>query len=393
MAQIAKKGSALLRMHREKREQNKMRKRFWELGGTRMGQAMGVEAPDEEKAAEADDGATVGVAGGSGEGEEKKEEQTEKGDSQEEIGPQDRPRRDDEEEDSDEENVDYRQGSKFAEHMKQKSQAVSEFAKSKSIKEQREFLPVYGVRDELLQVIRDNQIVVIVGETGSGKTTQLTQYLMEEGYTDYGMVGCTQPRRVAAMSVAKRVSEEVGCELGDEVGYSIRFEDCTSEKTLIKYMTDGVLLRQSLIVSTFMPATRSLTQGWTDSSLPQDPDLEQYSAIIMDEAHERSLHTDVLFGILMKVVQRRRDMRLIVTSATMDAEKFSTFFGGVPVFTIPGRTFPVETFFAKKPPEDHVEEAVKTVSDAVVAGAVRPGAVTHVPSVAALGCFVVICRC
>lgn len=141
------------------------------------------------------------------------------------------------------------------------------------------------------------------------------------------------------MSVAKRVSEEVGCKLGDDVGYAIRFEDCTSKNTVIKYMTDGVLLRESL----------------------RDPDIEQYSAIIMDEAHERSLHTDVLMGLIKKVVARRRDLKLIVTSATMDSDKFSSFFGNAPVFHIKGRTFPVETLFSKNPCEDYVDAAVKQV--------------------------------
>ena len=218
-----------------------------------------------------------------------------------------------------------------------KASAQSEFAKTKTIKEQREFLPVYGCREDLMHVIRENQIVVVVGETGSGKTTQMTQYMHEEGYSTFGMVGCTQPRRVAAMSVAKRVSEEMGCELGKEVGYAIRFEDCTGPDTIIKYMTDGVLLRETL----------------------REPDLDMYSCIIMDEAHERSLHTDVLFGILKKVVARRRDFKLIVTSATLNAEKFSNFFGSVPVFHIPGRTFPVDILYSKTPVEDYVEAAVK----------------------------------
>lgn len=182
------------------------------------------------------------------------------------------------------------------------------------------------------------------------QTTQLTQYLMEQGYGKYGLIGCTQPRRVAAMSVAKRVSEEVaGCkelegkkltkedELGGTVGYAIRFEDCTSEDTVIKYMTDGVLLRESL----------------------NDADLNKYSAIVMDEAHERSLNSDVLFGVLRKVVARRSDLKLIVTSATLSSDAFSNYFGGVPVFRIPGRTFPVETYFAKGVQEDYVMAAVK----------------------------------
>ena len=180
-------------------------------------------------------------------------------------------------------------------------------------------------------------VVVVVGETGSGKTTQLAQYLHEEGYSNYGMIGCTQPRRVAAMSVAKRVSEEVGCKLGSTVGYAIRFEDCTSDSTVIKYMTDGVLLRECL----------------------KEPDVDHYSAIIMDEAHERSLQTDVLMGLLKKVVARRRDLKLIVTSATMNAEKFSEFFGNVPIFLIPGRTFPVDISFSKNPCDDYVDAAIK----------------------------------
>lgn len=147
---------------------------------------------------------------------------------------------------------------------------------SRSIKEQRESLPIFKLRDELVQAVHDNQVLVVIGETGSGKTTQMTQYLAESGYTSKGKIGCTQPRRVAAMSVAKRVAEEVGCRLGEEVGYAIRFEDCTSAETVIKYMTDGMLLREALL----------------------DETLSSYSVIILDEAHERTIHTDVLFGIL-----------------------------------------------------------------------------------------------
>ena len=161
----------------------------------------------------------------------------------------------------------------------------------------------------------------------------------EEGYSSNGVIGCTQPRRVAAMSVAKRVSEEMKCKLGDKVGYAIRFEDVTSKSTIIKYMTDGVLLRESLTQS----------------------DLDEYSCVIMDEAHERSLHTDILFGILKSVAVRRADFKLIITSATLDADRFSDFFGGVPVYTIPGRTFPVEKLHHKTPVEDYVDAAVSQV--------------------------------
>ena len=282
---LARKGSALVRYHREIKERKKAQKKEWELSGTRLGDIMGVEKPKDET----DD----------------KEEKTD----------------------------DYKAEHRFKDHMDENEEQSDRV----KILKQRQFLPAFAVRNELLNVIRDNNIVIVVGETGSGKTTQLTQYLHEEGYTKYGMIGCTQPRRVAAMSVAKRVSDEMGVKLGDEVGYAIRFEDCTSNKTIIKYMTDGILLRESL----------------------SEPDLDNYSAVIMDEAHERSLDTDVLFGILRNVVSRRTDLKLIVTSATMDSSKFAMFFGNVPVFSIPGRTFPVQIYFSKNPCEDYVDAAVK----------------------------------
>lgn len=206
-----------------------------------------------------------------------------------------------------------------------------------SIAEQRKTLPAYAARDGVLQMIRDNQVVIVIGETGSGKTTQLTQFLNEEGYGRLGMIGCTQPRRVAAVSVAERVADEMGVKVGDEVGYSIRFEDVTTSKTVIKYMTDGILLRESLM----------------------DPDLEKYSCIIMDEAHERTLNTDVMMGLLKNLLARRRNLKLIITSATMNADRFSRFFGDAPQFTIPGRTFPVDIMFSKFTVEDYVESAVK----------------------------------
>lgn len=328
MALNAKKGSALLKEVREKREVMKMRKRFWELGGSKMGDIIGVAAPTEEEEGVPHEGIAVGDQN------YHESEDNENGDEIEDAV----KRRSDRTED--EEVVDYRKDNAFSKHMKQmKSQPQSTFAKSKTIQEQRQYLPVYAVRKQLLEVIHDHQMVVIVGETGSGKTTQLTQYLHEEGYTDYGMVGCTQPRRVAAMSVAKRVAEEMDVELGEEVGYAIRFEDLTTEKTVIKYMTDGVLLRESL----------------------RESDLDSYSAIIMDEAHERSLHTDVLFGILKQIVKRRRDLKLIITSATLNAEKFSQFFGGIPIFRIPGKTFHVEKYYIKSACEDFIEAAVKQV--------------------------------
>ncbi|KAK0641328.1 putative pre-mRNA splicing factor [Cercophora newfieldiana] len=208
-----------------------------------------------------------------------------------------------------------------------------------TIKEQRESLPVYAFRQQLIEAVRANQILIVVGETGSGKTTQVTQYLAEAGFTNNGMIGCTQPRRVAAVSVAKRVSEEVGCQLGQEVGYTIRFEDVTSPATKIKYMTDGMLQREILI----------------------DPNLKRYSVIMLDEAHERTIATDVLFALLKKTLKKRDDLKVIVTSATLDAAKFSEYFNQCPIFTIPGRTFPVEILYSREPESDYLDAALTTV--------------------------------
>ena len=211
---------------------------------------------------------------------------------------------------------------------------------SLSIKEQRESLPIFALRRQLLDAVAANQVLVVIGETGSGKTTQMMQYLAEEGYTAGGkVIACTQPRRVAATSVAKRVAEEVGCSLGAEVGYSIRFEDCTSSETVLKYMTDGMLLRELLV----------------------NPDLSRYSVIMLDEAHERTINTDVLFGLLKAAMKRRKDLKLIVTSATLDAEKFSAYFGNCPIFSIPGRLYPVTVLYAQQPEPDYLEAALLTV--------------------------------
>jgi ATP-dependent RNA helicase DHX8/PRP22 len=210
---------------------------------------------------------------------------------------------------------------------------------NKSLKEQRESLPIYRLKKELMTAIADNQVLVVIGETGSGKTTQMSQYMVELGLNKRGMIGCTQPRRVAAVSVAKRVAEEFGCSLGEQVGYSIRFEDVTSSETIIKFMTDGMLMREYLA----------------------DNDLNRYAAIMLDEAHERTIHTDVLFGLLKDLCRRRPDLKIIVTSATLDAEKFSTYFFACPIFTIPGRTFPVEILYTKEPESDYLDAALITV--------------------------------
>ncbi|XP_075486102.1 putative pre-mRNA-splicing factor ATP-dependent RNA helicase DEAH5 [Primulina tabacum] len=208
-----------------------------------------------------------------------------------------------------------------------------------SLQEQRQSLPIYNLKSELVQAVHDNQVLVVIGETGSGKSTQVPQYLADAGYTTNGRICCTQPRRMAAISVAKRVAEEFGCRIGEEVGYAIRFEDCTGPETLIKYMTDGMLLREIL----------------------NDADLSQYSVIILDEAHERTIHTDVLFGLLKQLLRRRTDLRLIVTSATLDADKFSGYFFDCNIFTIPGRNFPVEILYTKQQESDYLEASLITV--------------------------------
>ncbi|KAL3374879.1 hypothetical protein AABB24_006393 [Solanum stoloniferum] len=217
----------------------------------------------------------------------------------------------------------------------EKTMAKSAFEK---LQEDRKTLPMYPYKDDLLQAINDHQVLVIVGETGSGKTTQIPQYLHEAGYTKRGKIGCTQPRRVAAMSVAARVSQEMGVKLGHEVGYSIRFEDCTSEKTILKYMTDGMLLREFL----------------------GEPDLASYSVIMVDEAHERTLSTDILFGLVKDISRFRPDLKLLISSATLDAEKFSDYFDCAPIFKIPGRRFPVEIHYTKAPEADYLDAAVVT---------------------------------
>ncbi|KAK3121479.1 hypothetical protein QOZ80_8BG0654080 [Eleusine coracana subsp. coracana] len=209
----------------------------------------------------------------------------------------------------------------------------------RELQDQRKTLPIYKFRDELLKAVDQFQVIVIVGETGSGKTTQIPQYLHEAGYTAKGKVACTQPRRVAAMSVAARVSQEMGVKLGHEVGYSIRFEDCTSEKTIIKYMTDGMLLREFL----------------------GEPDLASYSVVMVDEAHERTLSTDILFGLVKDISRFRPDLKLLISSATLDAEKFSDYFDSAPIFKIPGRRYPVEIHYTKAPEADYIDAAIVTV--------------------------------
>lgn len=212
--------------------------------------------------------------------------------------------------------------------------------KALSIQETRKSLPIYKYRDEFIAALEQYQILVLVGETGSGKTTQLPQYLHEAGYTKGGLkVGCTQPRRVAAMSVAARVAEEMGVKVGNEVGYSIRFEDNTSDKTILKYMTDGMLLRE------FMT----------------EPDLAGYSAIMIDEAHERTVHTDILLALVKDLARERPDLKLLISSATMNAEKFAKYFDDAPIFNIPGRRYPVDIYYTPAPEANYLTAAITTI--------------------------------
>lgn len=203
-------------------------------------------------------------------------------------------------------------------------------------------IPISNHREVILEAIRSHRVVIVVGETGSGKTTQLPKMACEaamarakeRGFkSPRGRVGCTQPRRIAAASVSRRVAEECKCELGGLVGYQVRFEEKVTAETEIKFMTDGILLAE--------------TQG--------DPDLKQYHTLIIDEAHERSLNIDFLLGYLKLLLERRRDLQLIISSATMDAAGFSEFFGEAPIIHVEGRTFPVEMHYL--PPREDEELA------------------------------------
>ncbi|KAH6879690.1 pre-mRNA-splicing factor ATP-dependent RNA helicase PRP43 [Coprinopsis sp. MPI-PUGE-AT-0042] len=220
-------------------------------------------------------------------------------------------------------------------------------AQYRKILEARKKLPVFAQMDEFLTMFNENQIIVMVGETGAGKTTQIPQFVTfsDLPHTKSKMVACTQPRRVAAMSMAKRVADEMDVQLGRHVGYSIRFEDMTEPgTTFLKYMTDGMLLREAM----------------------NDPELSRYSTIILDEAHERTLATDILMGLLKSVAKKRPDLKIIVMSATLDALKFQKYFSirsntQAPLFKVPGRTHPVEVFYTQEPEPDYVEAAIRTV--------------------------------
>ncbi|XP_014490699.1 pre-mRNA-splicing factor ATP-dependent RNA helicase DEAH10 [Vigna radiata var. radiata] len=255
-------------------------------------------------------------------------------------------------------------------------------ARRQKIMQQKKSLPIASVEKRLVEEVRKNDVLIIVGETGSGKTTQIPQFLFDAGFCRDGrVIGITQPRRVAAVTVAKRVAEECGVELGQKVGYSVRFDDATSASTRIKYMTDGLLLREALL----------------------DPYLSKYSVIIVDEAHERTVHTDVLMGLLKNVQLARSSsasdgqglifgkenskkvmmsekendqsgrfhkmprhekyapLKLIIMSASLDARAFSEYFGGAKAVHIQGRQFPVDIFYTRTAETDYLDASLITI--------------------------------
>ena len=181
-------------------------------------------------------------------------------------------------------------------------------------------LPIAENIEEIAAEIRENQVVVVCGQTGSGKSTQLPLICLEAGRGIRGMIGHTQPRRIAARTIAQRLSQEMDVSLGEQVGYKVRFTDETSPDTFIKVLTDGMLLAE----------------------IQHDRNLLAYDTIILDEAHERSLNIDFLLGYLQRLVHKRTDLRVIITSATIDSEKFSRHFGDAPVLEVSGRSYPVE---------------------------------------------------
>ncbi|XP_030648330.1 ATP-dependent RNA helicase DHX33 [Chanos chanos] len=209
---------------------------------------------------------------------------------------------------------------------------------------QRKHLPIYQAKSQLVNQLRQLQNAVLIGETGSGKTTQIPQYLYEAGIGRQGIVAVTQPRRVAAISLAGRVAEEKKTQLGKLVGYTVRFEDVTSSETKLKFMTDGMLLREAI----------------------GDPLLLRYTVVVLDEAHERTVHTDVLFGVVKSAQRKRREqnklpLKVIVMSATMDVDLFSQYFNKSPVLYLEGRQHPIQIYYTKQPQSDYLQAALVSI--------------------------------
>lgn len=220
-----------------------------------------------------------------------------------------------------------------------------------TIVQQRLNLPITSEKQNILYALERFAAVVVTAETGSGKSTQLPQFLYESGWTKGNRcIACTQPRRMAAITVAGRVAEEFGCSLGEEVGYAVRFDAKCSEKTVIKFCTDGLLLRETM----------------------SDPLLSKYSVIIVDEAHERSLQSDLMLGLLKKILKKRNDLRIIVTSATVDANLIKEFFETTSnktdhtkdtacIVSVQGRVHPVDILYQQKPSANYIISAAETV--------------------------------
>eukprot|EP00796_Vickermania_ingenoplastis_P005532 gene5532-3990_t len=202
----------------------------------------------------------------------------------------------------------------------------------------RKMLPIFAAKERIQKLVQQYQTLLLVGETGSGKTTQVPQFILD--MKPEHLIACTQPRRVAAISVSERVSEEMDVQLGEEVGYTIRFDDKSSPKTRLKYLTDGMLLREAMI----------------------DPLLQRYSVIILDEAHERTVSTDILIGTIKQLLPKRPDLRVIVMSATLEEKRFQTYFPEAPLVHISGRMFGVEVYHSRMPEANYVEAAIRTAT-------------------------------
>jgi len=244
-------------------------------------------------------------------------------------------------------------------HIEEERQNIVETAASSvvynpnaslSIERQRQGLPVFRYRNHILYLVENYRTVVVVGETGCGKSTQIPQYLVEAGWAAEGrVITVTEPRRVAAITVATRVAEERGAVLGDEVGFAVRFDSrCDPALTRLKFVTDGLLIREMM----------------------SDPLLSNYSVIMLDEAHERSLCTDIVIGLIKKIQRRRPELRVIVASATLDAEKVRDFFNtnvsgdpsqdDVAILSVEGRMFPIDIFYSLDPVPDYVQATIET---------------------------------
>ncbi|KAG1052727.1 hypothetical protein G6F46_002121 [Rhizopus delemar] len=235
---------------------------------------------------------------------------------------------------------------------KKKLSNVEYKQKKKEMLEFRKQLPIYSGRESIMQALTENSTVIVMGETGSGKTTQIPQFIVEAGLAskELGGVAITQPRRVAAVNLAKRVAEETMTRLGSKVGYTVRFDDTSSSETIIKYLTDGMLLREIL----------------------SDELLLRYKVVVLDEAHERTLRTDMLFGMIKKIQQIRDEkhkqgeegiepLKIVVMSATLDAEKFSEFFNNAKILYVSGRLYPVDTMFTVEPQADYLDASLVSI--------------------------------